>query len=193
VSFYLLELVDAPPNRGTETPPLQVHLRYLVTTWAETPEEAHALLGKLVFAAMSEPDFQTEVAGVDAATWTALGARPQPAFLLRVPARQERVRQPVQYVTEPIVVSLIPAVSLHGVVMTSRKQPIPGAIVELPAVQRSSITDVRGEFLLSNIPGGQKKYNLRVRAKGRELRVSLSPPDDDTKPVQIQFDPIEFD
>lgn len=193
VSCYLLELVDAPPNRGTETPPLQVHLRYLMTTWAATPETAHALLGKLVFAAMNEPEFQVEIRTIDGQLWSALGAQPQPAFVLRVPARQERVRPPVQYVTEPVVIEIVPAINLRGVVMTSRKQPVPGAVVDMPAVQRTTSTDTRGEFLLSNIPGGQKTYHLRVRAKGRELRVSLSPPDTDAEPVQIQFDPIELD
>ena len=193
VSFYLLELVDAPPSRGTDAPPLQVHLRYLVTAWAGSPEDAHALLGKLVFAAMGEPEFQVEFPPIDAGTWAALNARPQPAFLLRVPVRQERVRPAVKYVTEPIVVEIAPAISLHGVVLTSRKQPVPGAVVDLPAIQRSTSTDMRGEFLLNNIPGGQKAYNLRVRAKGRELRVSLTPPENDAEPVQIQFDPIDVD
>src|SRR3954452_165206 len=44
ISLYLMELAASPPLRGSERPPLQIELRYLVTTWAEAPEEAHRLL-----------------------------------------------------------------------------------------------------------------------------------------------------
>ena len=52
VSCYLLAVVGDPPLRGNRRPPLQAALEYLVTTWAETPQEAHRLLGVLAFAAL---------------------------------------------------------------------------------------------------------------------------------------------
>ena len=124
VSLYLLELVDDPPLRGQQPPPLQLALRYLVTTWSEEAAEAHRLLGQLAFEAMGQPGMAVELQPPAAATWQALGARPQPAFILRVPLRQEQIRPPMPLVRAPLVVQIEPAV--------------PPARSYIPAKERSS-------------------------------------------------------
>jgi hypothetical protein len=41
VGLYLMDLVDSPPPRQNGRTPLHFGLRYLVTTWADDPEEEH--------------------------------------------------------------------------------------------------------------------------------------------------------
>jgi hypothetical protein len=108
VSLYLLELVDDPPLRGQQPPPLQLALRYLVTTWAAEPAAAHRLLGQLAFSAMTQPDLAVELQPPTAATWQALNARPQPAFILRVPLRQHRPQPTIPLVRAPLVIQVEP-------------------------------------------------------------------------------------
>ena len=52
VGLYLLELLQSQPARGTRRLPLLMTLRYLVTTQAPKPEDAHQMLGQLVLAAL---------------------------------------------------------------------------------------------------------------------------------------------
>ncbi|MCU0518329.1 MAG: DUF4255 domain-containing protein, partial [Oscillatoria sp. Prado101] len=84
-----------PPLRGSQRTPLQAAARYLVTTWAGTPEDAHRLLGDLLFAAMDSAAFQAELNPLPAAAWTAFGLPPQPSFVLRVPLQIARPQPPV--------------------------------------------------------------------------------------------------
>ena len=43
VNLYLLEMLQTPQPRGPKRPPLEVTLRYLVTSSADSPEEAHKI------------------------------------------------------------------------------------------------------------------------------------------------------
>ncbi len=91
IGLYLMELMHTPPPRGARRPPLQISLRYLVTTWAEKSEEAHRMLGELVFAAMEHPEFEVERDPVPVTLWTALGVAPRPSFMgarVELPALQ---------------------------------------------------------------------------------------------------------
>src|SRR5579871_3191239 len=90
ISLYLMQLASMPPPSTTRRPPLQVALRYLVTSWSEDPEEAHRLLGDLVFAAMARPEFQVELEVAPLDTWRAFGIAPRPSFVLRLPLQQAR-------------------------------------------------------------------------------------------------------
>jgi hypothetical protein len=71
-SLYLLELAAAPPMRGERRPPVQLALRYLVTTWAAEARQAHQLLGQLVLAALTSEELEAELAPPAAELWTAL-------------------------------------------------------------------------------------------------------------------------
>ena len=85
IGLYLLELVHTPAARTAQAPPLQVTLRYLVTARADTPEEAHRLLGNLVFAALENAELEVEQEAAAPALWAALGVPPRPSFMLRTP------------------------------------------------------------------------------------------------------------
>src|SRR5262249_53415698 len=91
VGLYLLEVMKAaPPNINKRPAPLQLTLRYLITTWAEKAEEAHQQLVRPMLAAMENADYEVESEPPSTNVWTALGASPRPSFLLRVPFLYER-------------------------------------------------------------------------------------------------------
>src|SRR5687768_7636030 len=73
VGLYLMELVQSPQARGPRRPPLTMTLRYLVTTQAAKPEDAHQMLGALVVAALENPEFEVEQESLPLSLWTALG------------------------------------------------------------------------------------------------------------------------
>ncbi|MGC9347454.1 MAG: Pvc16 family protein [Anaerolineae bacterium] len=188
VSFFLLELVENAPARTSTPTPLQLSLRYLVTTWAEAPEEAHRLLGELVFAAMETSEFEVELEPVAPAIWAALGAAPRPSFILRVPLRKERPQPPVKRVRAPLMVQVAPVTSLYGVVLGPDDVPVMGAAVHMPALQISTRTDAQGRFAFHTVPAGEEAGELRVRARGREIRVTVKETTSEEAPVVVRFE-----
>lgn len=86
VSLYLLALADPLPVWVNRELTRRIALRYLVTTWAEQEEEAHALLGTLVFAAMEKREYELNLAEIPATLWTALGIAPRPPLRCGYPA-----------------------------------------------------------------------------------------------------------
>lgn len=98
VHLSLLDLLPFPAPRGPGPAPYRYVLRYLVSTSAGTVEAAHAQLGRLLLAAMKDPEMQEELGPVSPTLFQALGWPPQPAFYLRVP-----VSVPVEYTPAPRV------------------------------------------------------------------------------------------
>lgn len=166
VSLYLLELGAAPPARSVRRVPLQFSVCYLVTVTADTPERAHQLLGELVFSALDTPEFEVDLSPVPVELWTALGVSPQPAFRLRLPVRREREEPVVRRVGFPLVAHTLPNEALLGRVVGPGDVPIPGALVELPALKLSTRTDARGCFRFPLVPPLESLGQLEVRAKG---------------------------
>ena len=191
VSVYLLQLAEKPPARTVDRAPLQLALHYLVTTWADEPEEAHRLLGELVFAAMETPEFEVDLETLSPETWIALNVEPRPSFVLRVPLRKERPQPSAKRVRTPLVVQVEPVASLHGRVLGPDDTPVMGASVEIPALQVATRTDVQGRFSFRSVPGGQGGSTLRVRAKGQERRVTVEEPTSEASPVVIRFDAFD--
>lgn len=191
VSIYLLQLAEKPPARTVDRAPLQLALRYLVTTWADEPEEAHRLLGELVFAAMETDEFEVELAAIAPETWVAFGIAPRPAFVLRVPLRKERPEAEVKRVQTPLVVRVEPVTSLYGRVLGPEETPVMGASVEVPALQISTRTDAQGRFSFRSVPGGNGGSTLRVRARGQERSVTVEEPTSEASPVVIRFDAFD--
>jgi hypothetical protein len=83
-----LSLVDVIPQAAAraQLSRFEVSLRYLATVSAETPAEAHRLLGLLTFAAMSRPDLTLDPDRPSMQFWLAFGMAPQPCLSLRVTA-----------------------------------------------------------------------------------------------------------
>ncbi|MCE9673647.1 carboxypeptidase-like regulatory domain-containing protein [Myxococcus stipitatus] len=172
VCLYLLELGPAPPSRGGARAPLQISVCYLVTAGAASPEEAHRLLGELVFAAMEETDFEVDLTPVASSVWAGLRVPPRPAFRVRVPVRRERPASVVHHVRFPLVTQTVSAEALLGCVVGPGDVPIPGALVELPALRLTTRTDDQGRFRFPRVPPVTALGHLEVRARGELLALA---------------------
>jgi hypothetical protein len=188
VSCYLFELCDAPPARGPQRAPLQLALRYLVTTWAQEPAAAHRLLGRLVFAAMGEPEWEVLLAPPSEAAWAAFGVLPQPAFILSIPLRLERPTPPAPLVRAPIQLQATPVASLAGVVLGPGEIPLAGALVELPALRQTRRTDRKGQFAFPMVPVEPAELKLHVKARGRARWFDITRPSEADGPLVIHFE-----
>jgi hypothetical protein len=191
VGLYLLELRQRPPLRSTRPEPLQLAVQYLVRTWAPDPSDAHAMLLDLAFAAMEEPDFQVELDPPPPELWSALGVPPGPTFRLQLPVRRERPQRPVKPVLHPLVVEPTALGTLAGWVRTPDDQAISGATVDVPDLERQSITDRDGRFWFEALPGRGRRLELRVRAKGREVWATVAADETERDQVLIRLDPLE--
>jgi hypothetical protein len=193
ISLYLWALApafaSALPAAGGRRPPLQIELRYLVTTWADDPQRAHQMLGDLVFAALDNSQFEVDLGPLPSETWLAFGVAPRPAFVLRVPVRLERPETD-KFVRAPLVMRAAPMTALHGRVVTPDGLPLPGLRVVVPSLQLSSLTDAQGEFRFPAVPIDSPIRQLHISGKGRDLDFTLEAPASADEPIVIHFDPL---
>jgi hypothetical protein len=188
VVLYLLSFSPTPPASTGPPIPLQVTLRYLVTTWAESPPESHKLLGDLVFAAMEEKGYELELEPVPAGTWQAFHLPPQPAFVLRVLLRKPIPEPAAKYVTK-VIIEPRAMISVYGLVRGPQDIPIPSARIEVRNSHRYTDSDASGRFHFDNLPAGMPT-NLSVKAKGRVLDVTIERPTSAEDPFVIPL-PLE--
>ena len=188
VGLYLLSLAEEPPLRSTKPAPLQLSLRYLVTAWAPDVMVAHRLLGELAFAAMDDPEVEIDLTPVAMETWVALEAAPQPACILRVPLRRERPTRPTRRVRHPLDVHVAPTKSLQGRVVGPESVPIMGASVELVDLERTTRTDVHGDFMFKAVPAEPAPQALLVRVKGKEFEIAVKSSHFGDEPLVIHID-----
>lgn len=165
IGLYLFALAEAPTRRGREVNALEIRLRYLITSSAPTPEEAHRLLGEVVFASLEREDFEVELGQVSPELWSGFGIHPRPAFILQVPLRRER-HVPAPPRVKTLVTRAVPTEALVGQVLGPGDLPIAGAFVELPALTLVTQTDHRGWFRFPRVPAEPRSHAIRVRAKG---------------------------
>lgn len=187
VGLYLMELVQTQPARVTRRPPLMMTLRYLVTTQASKPEDAHQMLGALVIAALENPEFEVEQDPLPLSLWTALGIAPRPSFVLRVPFRHERPEKLAPLVRKPIVIKQLPLHSFEGRILGPENTPLMNARVELPALELFTNTDSRGKFHFSAVPATPGARLLRVRARGQEFSINTEQAGSDEDPLVIHL------
>jgi hypothetical protein len=192
VSLYLLEVLDHLGGRmDVADPPVQVDLRYLVTTWAEEPSEAHRLLGTLLAAArLDATEFETVLERLPPDAWMAMGTRPQPSFVLRVPVSQPRPALPTRLVLAPLEVRTGEMVPLTGFVRGPDDVPLVGAQVRVAGQNLHARTDARGAFRFPAVGTHPPPDALVVRVKGRD-RVVAVPGDFATTPVTIRYESPE--
>lgn len=187
VDLYLMELIQSPPARVTRRPPLMMTLRYLVTTQASKPEDAHQMLAALVVAALENPEFEVEQEPLPLSLWTALGIAPRPSFVLRVPFRHERPEKLAPTVRKPIVIKQLPLHSFEGQILGPENIPLMNARVELPALDLITNTDSKGRFHFSAVPATRGTRLLRVRAKGQEFSINTEQAGSDQEPLVIHL------
>jgi hypothetical protein len=191
IGLYLLDLLPAAPGEQGSVKSFQISLRFLVTAWADTPEEAHRLLGELALRVTEHPDYDLELTPLSAEGWAAFGVAPRPSFMLRAQLRKERKLPAVKLIREPMALSESPLTALQGVVVGPNDTPITGAYVELISPQRSTYTDQQGRFTFTAVPAEPSRKKLRVKAKGRELAVLAEHGANALEPIMIHIDIVE--
>jgi len=191
INVHLMEVVHKPPPASSRVvPPLNLTLRYLVTSWAGETLQAHGMLGKLIISALMKPRYEVEVKPLDSSLWIAFGTPPVPAFVLNAPLTLERPVPPVKLVTKPLVLEQAPILSLTGRVVGPGDVPVARARVEVPLQGLWTETDHRGNFQFPALPGGAGKHELLVTARGRQLTVSVKK-NGSGKPLVIRFKNLE--
>jgi hypothetical protein len=191
VSLYLLELGgERELQGGRHRNPLGVVLRYLVTADGPDRVEAHDLLGRLLDAATAADDITARLDPPAPEVWLALGAPPQPAFVLEATDRIERAQPDAPLVTEPLIVRGSVLRALHGRLLGPGDRGVSGATVALDGTATRVHTGRDGSFRLAAAPDTDGRARFRIVAKGREFvaEADLSDGDED---LVIHFDPRE--
>ncbi len=191
IGLYLIDMQPLSPTSSERRPPLQVQLRYLVTCWADDPEQAHHMLGQLVFAAMEHPEFDVDFEPVSAHLWAAFAEPPRPCFMLRLPLRVERKGPPVKLVRTPLELQISPFTTLQGQVVGPEDTPIANATVELQNHNLAARTDYKGCFTFSTVPLKPDVKRVRILARNREFSTEIAHKGDAKEPVVIHFDAME--
>lgn len=191
VGLYLKDILPSSPTHGTRRPPLQVLLRYLVTSWAKNPSDAHQMLGQLLFAAMEHSEFEVDLEPVPAEVWTAFGTIPMPSFMLRLPLRHERPEKPIRLIRSPIEVQHSPLACMDGTVMGPAETPLADARVELSTHNLVTRTDRKGRFIFPTVPTQPATKKVRIVARGRELIKEVDYTKINQEPLIIHFDVLE--
>lgn len=175
VSLYLMDILNMPVSGQGRNLPLQVRLRYLVSTVAENMEEAHQLLGKLLFSAMEKPEYEVGLESVDMRVWLAAGVAPRPAFYLSLPMRMERAGHARLIRTPPELVYRKMR-KLDGVLMGPGNVPVPNGRIELADSKLSTNADEQGRFHFSAIPDKPLKRKFFICAKGQDFELEATLP-----------------
>jgi hypothetical protein len=154
-------------------PPLQVALRYRVSTGGADVRERHRRLGELLFAALAAPEYEVEL--------TPDASAPRPSFVMSVPLRPPVPAAAPPPVRAPLVLGDAPVRILAGVVLGPEDVPIADAFVELPLLGLATRSDHRGRFTFAAVPS--RPAQLVVHAKARTFPFSVDSPD-----VELRLD-----
>jgi hypothetical protein len=193
VSLYLLEILRVPSLRGPRRPPLQLDLRYLVTTWHPDPQEAQHALSQLVFAALESEDFEVEESPVPLDLWPSFGVAPRPCFVLRYPLRVERHELAAPLVREARFDPILSRTTLYGQLFVPGAGPsgeainLAGARIEAAGGRRSATSDGAGRFCLENVRADRSgAIRLTVHARGQTFEEMVSETGSPAAPVAIE-------
>lgn len=107
INLSLLGLLPERPVATHERGRLQARLHYLVTVNGGGVLERHALLGRLMFAAMEQQAFQAILEPIQPEWWSALGVSPRPAFWVHAPVHFDKAVPSAPKVLEPPVVDVV--------------------------------------------------------------------------------------
>lgn len=186
VRISLLSVAPVPAARGSKRPPLQLALRYLVTTNADDEADAHRWLGVLAFDAMETREWSVESEPPSIEVWRAFEIAPRPAIVVRVPLKLQRHDREAPLVRKPLVVDMHATTALAGTVVGPGDIPIAGATLEIPSLQLIARTGADGAFRFPQLPAASS-IALIVRAKRqtRTLRVSTG------EPLHIRIEGLE--
>lgn len=107
INLSLLGILPERPVASHERGRFQARLQYLVTVNGGGVLERHALLGRLMFAAMEQQAFQAVLEPIRPELWGALGVSPRPAFWVHAPVHLDKAGPSAPKVLEPPVVDVV--------------------------------------------------------------------------------------
>ncbi len=190
VSLYLLDVKHQPRRTDNQQIVLHLSLLYLVTTWAEEPEESHRLLGLLILAALETADFEVQLDPIPISSWAALKVIPQPAFLMRLPLTY---RQPMGKVPRVKTMRLQSSIltQWYGQVLDPSDQPISQAKVEVPSLHLETYTNIDGNFQLVAVPQGALIQTLKVQVYDQDFSITLPEPATPHHPIIVRLEAME--
>ncbi|WPD22670.1 MAG: carboxypeptidase-like regulatory domain-containing protein [Candidatus Electrothrix scaldis] len=174
VVFFLHDLLPVAPSYRNKKAPLQLTLRYLVSTSAKDINVAHNILQKLAFAAMQHSEIELELSPTDPQVWLSLGVSARPGFWLSIIYSKDRDVHPMPLVTEAPELHLTPTIKFYGGVFSSEHLPLVGARVDLPNLNLSATTDSKGCFCFSAVPPQPTTQDVVVNYKKYLHRTSVS-------------------
>jgi hypothetical protein len=180
--IWPLALLTEPTRAALGTgDPLRLRVRYLVVADGPTSLD---VLDRALLAVLGRNGMLVVPEAVPLDTWRALGAVPQAALLIDVPAQLKpaadtpaptRVLSSLRLDT----VSLRP---LHGQVVGDQGVPLAGVRIEATGTGRAAYTDARGGFTLAGLPD-RELARLVLFLRDRQLTVDVDPTS--TEPVLI--------
>ncbi len=177
INLCLMDILSMPMYGQGRRLPLQVRLRYLVSTAANDVEESHQLLGKLLFSALEKPEFEVDLESVHMTVWQAFGIAPRPAFYLSLPMRVER-KDTAKLIRTPPELVYRKTRDLHGILMGPGNIPVPNGRIELAGLGRSVNADEKGCFHFSSIPDKPTKRQFFINAKGQNFEIEATLPEE---------------
>ena len=153
VSVYLLELLQSFPLSTLKRAPLELTLRYLITTWSKSPSDAHKMLGQLALAALDHSGFVVDSESLPLELWRGFGIAPRPSLVLRVPLRQERPEVKAKPVLAPMKVNWEGLNGFFGVLIGRPGDlPVADAAVEVSNLGLRTRSDGKGRFNFHSVP-----------------------------------------
>ena len=173
LSAYALALLPEQELRGpVGRQPFRFHVRFLVTARGSA-EQAARLLDQVLVASVESVEVTVHLKPMAPELWTALGARPQPAVLVDLPAAVARRAPVVPRVRTPLQIRDAALRRLDGRVIGAGDVPLTGVRVEVADTGAATYTSAGGGFSFAAVPADQP-VRLLLRAKGREFETRLA-------------------
>ena len=86
----------------------------------------------------------------------------------------------------------LPPATIRGMVLEEESGlPLAGAVVALPRLNRTSITDVRGHYILDAVPAGQQQLSIRFIGHSPRLIDALVPSAGELE-INVSLRPVPF-
>lgn len=191
VSVYLFNLDNSMPASVAREIPFQVNLSYLLTVQSSNQMESHQTLGKLLFAAKDQSDFEVGFHSLPSGFWRAFGTVPLPYFIIRLQLIKQRKEEQVPRIIEPPRIDIGNLTSLDGIVLGPNNIPIAAAKITLDHSKTIFYTDKNGCFSIATDLTSRKSFNCKIDAKGKKFSISVPFEETQYKPITIHLDTIE--
>jgi len=191
VSVYLFNLDNSMPTSVAREIPFQVNLSYLLTVQSENLMESHQTLGKLLFAAKEQTDFEVDFHSLPSEYWQSFGTVPLPYFIIRLQLIKVRNEEQVPRIQKPPRIDIGNLTNLGGIVLGSNNIPISAAKITLDHSKTISYTDKNGCFLIATDLTSQKSFNCKIDAKGKQFLISIPFAETQHEPITIHLDTFE--